>query len=81
MKTVKKIVLVILLVGAEAYAGKLFFGRSTVLPAPVPAYFSQSGASDSTGMAAGTVTGRIISVKSGSSIQEAVGEAKPVDFF
>jgi len=45
----------------------------------MPTYFSQSEQSgDSTGMAAGTVTGKVIDVK-GTSIQEAVGKATPGD--
>src|SRR5688572_8186287 len=80
MKVVKNIALATLLLAAGVYAGKWLFGRSSDIPAPVPAYFSQSGsASDSTGMAPGTVTGKIITVKSGNSIQEAVGEANPGD--
>ena len=80
MKTAKRIILVIIIFAAGIYSGKFFFGRSTDIPAPVPSYFSQSEqASDSTGMAAGTVTGRIIDVKEGNSIQEAVGEARPGD--
>ena len=80
MKVIKNIAIGALLLAVGVYAGKLLFGRSSDIPAPVPAYFSESGsAGDSSGMAPGTVTGKIITVKSGNSIQEAVGEAKPGD--
>ena len=53
MKVIKNIAIGALLLAAGVYAGKLLFGRSSDIPAPVPAYFSQSGsAGDSTGMAA-----------------------------
>jgi parallel beta-helix repeat protein len=80
MKTFKRISIVIVLLAIGVYCGKLIFGRSSDVPAPVPAYFSQSTETgDSTGIAAGTVTGKIIEVKKGESIQNAVAEAKPGD--
>ena len=79
MKILRNLLVVVVVFAAGIYGGKQFFGRSTDVPAPAPTYFSQSDNGDSTGMAAGTVTGKIINVKSGNSIQEAVGEAKPGD--
>lgn len=80
MKIAVRILVVIIVFAVGIYLGKVLFGRSTNIPAPVPAYFSQtSGANDSTGMAAGTVTGKIFDIKPGSSIQDAVGKAKPGD--
>src|SRR5690348_1892364 len=80
MKTFKRIVIVIILLAVGVYGGKLIFGRSSDVPAPVPAYFNQAAAGgDSTGIAAGTFTGKIITVKKGESIQDAVGDAKPGD--
>ena len=53
MKVVKKIVLGNLALSWRVYAGKLLFGRDSDIPAPAPAYFSQSGSSgDSTGIGA-----------------------------
>lgn len=80
MKTFKKIILLLLLLAIGVYGGKLIFGRGSDVPAPVPAYFDASAqGSDSTGMAAGTITGKIIDVKNGESIQDAVGKANPGD--
>lgn len=80
MKTLKYSAIVLILFIGGIYCGKLFFGRNSDLPAPVPAYFSQTTqGSDTTGMAAGTVTGIIHEVTSGKSIQEAVKNAKPGD--
>ena len=79
MKTVKRLILLLIVLAAGIYCGKLIFGRSSDIPAPVPAYFSQADqADDSTGIGAGTVTGKIIEVK-GTSIQDAVGIANPGD--
>ena len=64
MKNIKRIILVLVLFGAGIYCGKFFFGRSTDVPAPVPTYFNSSAqSSDSVGIGAGTVTGKIIEVK------------------
>ncbi|AYB35124.1 parallel beta-helix domain-containing protein [Chryseolinea soli] len=80
MKTAKRVLLVVAIFAIGIYCGKLFFGRGSDIPAPVPAYFSQSAQpGDSVGIGAGTVTGKIIEVKNGNSIQEAVGEANPGD--
>jgi parallel beta-helix repeat protein len=79
MKIVRNIIIGIILFGAGVYGGKFFFGRSSDVPAPLPSYFNQSQSSDSSGMAAGTFNGKIISVKPGNSIQDAVGEANPGD--
>lgn len=79
MKSLKNIAIGILLLAAGVYAGKLLFGRTSI-PAPVPAYFSESeDARDSSVVAPGTVSGKTIEVKPGSSIQEAVGKANPGD--
>ncbi|HEX6227703.1 MAG TPA: parallel beta-helix domain-containing protein [Chryseolinea sp.] len=80
MKSVKNIAIGILVLAAGVYAGKLLFGRSTLIPAPVPAYFSESEVTgDSSAVAPGTVSGKTIDVKPGGSIQEAVGKANPGD--
>jgi parallel beta-helix repeat protein len=79
MKILRNLLIVVIVFAAGIYGGKQFFGRSSDLPAPAPTYFSQSGNGDSTGISAGTITGKIINVKPGNSIQEAVGEAKPGD--
>jgi len=46
---------------------------------PFQLILNQSGQADSTGVGAGTVTGKTFEVKEGNSIQEAVGKAKPGD--
>jgi parallel beta-helix repeat protein len=80
MKTFIRIVLVLAVFAVGIYLGKLFFGRATNIPAPVPTYFSEKqNSGDSIGVAAGTVTGKIFEIKPGSSIQDAVGKAKPGD--
>ena len=80
MKIFKRILLVMAILAVGVYCGKLLFGRGSDVPAPVPAYFSQSGEpGDSVGIGAGTVTGKTIEVKEGSSIQDAVGESNPGD--
>lgn len=79
MKIVKNIFLAIIIFALGLYGGKLFFGRSADLTAPVPTYYQSEETSDSTAMAAGTVTGKIIEVRKGNSIQEAVGKANPGD--
>jgi parallel beta-helix repeat protein len=79
MKIVKNIVLVLIIFALGLYGGKLFFGKSSGVTAPVPTYYQSEETGDSTGMAAGTVTGKIIEVKKGNSIQEAVGNAQPGD--
>lgn len=62
-----------------AYVGKLIFGRSNDVPAPAPTYFQSGASSDSSGIGAGTITGKIINVTAGQSIQDAVGKAQPGD--
>jgi parallel beta-helix repeat protein len=79
MKVFKKLILFVLLFAAGIYAGKLFFGRSSDVPVPAPTYFQSESSGDSTGIGAGTITGKTINVKPGESIQEAVGDAKPGD--
>jgi parallel beta-helix repeat protein len=80
MKALKLIIPILIFFAVGIYCGKLFFGRGSDVAAPVPSYFSQqAGDGDSTGIAAGTVTGKIHTVKEGSSIQEAVGKANPGD--
>ena len=80
MKTILKVVAVLMVFGGGVYLGKVFFGRSSSIPAPVPTYFSAKGnASDSTGVGAGTVTGKTFEIKPGNSIQDAVGKANPGD--
>ena len=81
MKNVKRITLLVVIFGTGFFIGKFFFGKSAdTIPAPVPSYFNQSAASgDATGIGAGNITGKIIAVKSGQSIQEAVGKANPGD--
>ncbi len=80
MKMIKRIVIALVIFAAGLYGGKFFFGRKSDIPAPVPTYFSQSAQSgDSTGIGAGTITGKVHEVRKGQSIQDAVGEAKPGD--
>jgi len=78
MSLFKKIFLGFTIFLAGVYGGKLFFGHNT-LSAPAPTYFQSEVSGDSTGMGAGTVTGKTINVKPGESIQEAVGDANPGD--
>ncbi|MEJ1242271.1 parallel beta-helix domain-containing protein [Chryseolinea sp. T2] len=76
MKIAIRAILIVAVFAIGAYCGKLFFGRGSDIPAPVPTYFSQSATSgDSVGVGAGTITGKTIEVKKGQSIQEAVGKA------
>lgn len=80
MKIVTRIIVLVVIFAGGLYCGKLFFGRKTDIPAPAPTYFSQSsGSGDSLGMGAGTITGKILEVKKGQFIQEAVGKANPGD--
>ena len=79
MKVVKNIILVILFFSFGIYVGKLFFGRGSDIPAPAPKYFQSGTSSDSIGIGAGTITGKIIEVSTGQSIQDAVGKANPGD--
>lgn len=80
MKNVKKFIVLIIIFAGGILLGKFFFGRGSTVPAPIPTYFDQTAvADDSTGMAAGTVTGKIFEIKKGQSIQEAVGKANPGD--
>src|SRR5688572_25011524 len=79
MKVVKNIILVILFFSFGIYVGKLFFGRGSDIPAPAPTYFQSGTSSDSSGIGAGTITGKIIEVSTGQSIQDAVGKANPGD--
>ncbi|MBS1952227.1 MAG: right-handed parallel beta-helix repeat-containing protein [Bacteroidetes bacterium] len=81
MKLFLKVVVALVLFGGGIYLGKVFFGRSKNIPAPVPSYFNGDGASasDSAAMGAGTVTGKIFEIKPGHSIQAAVGQANPGD--
>ena len=78
MKALLRVVVILIVFGGGIYLGKFFFGRTSSVPAPVPSYFNQS-ATDSTGVGAGTVTGKIFEIKSGHSIQDAVGKASPGD--
>jgi len=81
MKKVRRIIVPVILLLAGIFLGKFFFGKSTnTIPAPSPTYFNQAAASgDSTGMGAGTITGKTIEVRKGESIQAAVGKANPGD--
>ena len=79
MKSVKNIAIGILLLAAGVYAGKLLFGRSTPIPAPVPAYFSESEVTGDSSVVA-PVSGKTIDVKPGGSVQAAVGKANPGGF-
>ncbi|HOX83166.1 MAG TPA: parallel beta-helix domain-containing protein [Chryseolinea sp.] len=80
MKIFKRVLLTVVILAAGIYCGKLIFGRGSDIPAPMPTYFSQSTEpGDSVGIGAGTITGKIIEVKKGNSIQEAVGKASPGD--
>lgn len=79
MSTINKILVVVAVFLTGLLCGKLYYRGASKVPAPVPTYFNQSGQTDSTGVAAGTVTGKIFEVKEGNSIQEAVGKAKPGD--
>jgi parallel beta-helix repeat protein len=79
MRIVKNIFLAVIIFVSGLYVGKLFFGRNAGVTAPVPTYYQSEEVGDSTGVAAGTITGQIIEVKKGNSIQEAVGKANPGD--
>lgn len=80
MKVTIRIAIILITLIAGIYLGKVLFGRQSSVPAPVPAYFqSDEKAGDSTGVAAGTVTGVTYDVKPGNSIQDAVVKAKPGD--
>lgn len=78
MKVFKKIILWLIIFAAGIYGGKFFFGRNTI-SAPAPTYFQSDASGDSTGVGAGTISGKTIDVKPGESIQEAVGNANPGD--
>src|SRR5215831_7812062 len=79
MNTITKVLVVVAFFLTGLLCGKLYYRGASKVPTPVPTYFNESGQSDSTGVAAGTVTGKIFEVKEGGSIQEAVGKAKPGD--
>jgi len=79
MKVIKNIILVITFFAFGTYIGKLIFGRSSDVPAPAPTYFQSGVSNDSSGIGAGTITGKIINVTAGQSIQDAVGKATPGD--
>src|SRR5882672_499631 len=79
MKTVKKILVIIVVFSGGLLVGKLYYRGPSKIPAPIPTYFNQSGQADSVRIGAGTVTGNIFEVKEGNSIQEAVGKSKPGD--
>lgn len=81
MKIVKQIMIPIIILSIGIFLGKYFFGKSSgSIPAPMPTYFNQvTTAGDSTGMGAGTITGKTFEIKEGQSIQEAVGKANPGD--
>jgi parallel beta-helix repeat protein len=79
MNTFKKISVVIVIFAIGLICGKFYFGRTSSVPAPIPTYFNSTSQTDSTGIGAGVVTGKIVDVKVGSSIQEAVGKAKSGD--
>lgn len=77
MKVLVYTIAALVLMGLGFYGGKMFFGRASEIPAPPPTFFSQSESGDSTGFRART--GKVIDVKPGESIQEAVGVAVPGD--
>ncbi|MBS1487227.1 MAG: right-handed parallel beta-helix repeat-containing protein [Bacteroidetes bacterium] len=80
MKIALRLFVLLITLAGGVYLGKVFFGRSTSIPAPMPNYFKASSSSaDSSAMGAGVVTGRTFNIKPGQSIQEAVGKAKPGD--
>ncbi len=79
MNTITKIVVVVAFFLTGLLCGKLYYRGTSKVPAPLPTYFNQSGQTDSTGIGAGTVTGKTFEVKEGNSIQEAVGKAEPGD--
>lgn len=80
MKSAKRILILLFTLAIGILVGKYFLGRSSTVPAPVPTYFDQSVTSgDSVGIGAGTITGRIIAVRKGQSIQDAVGKANSGD--
>ena len=81
MKIIKRIFVPLIIFSMGIFLGKLFFGKSSnAIPAPMPTYFNQATtAGDSTGIGAGTITGKTFDVKEGQSIQEAVGNANPGD--
>lgn len=81
MKFTKKIIVPIVILAIGIYMGKLFFGKSSnQAPAPLPAYFNQNlTPEDSSGIGAGTITGKTFDIKEGKSIQQAVEKASPGD--
>src|SRR6218665_1602261 len=80
MKITIRAILIVAVFAIGAYCGKLFFGRGSDVPAPLPTYFNQSATpGDSVGIGAGTIIGKTIEVKPGQSIQEAVGQAASGD--
>ncbi|HMG91960.1 MAG TPA: parallel beta-helix domain-containing protein [Chryseolinea sp.] len=79
MKAGKKLFLGLLIFAAGIYGGRLLFKSNSNVPAPSPTYFQSEASGDSTGIGAGTITGKTINVKSGESIQDAVGKANAGD--
>lgn len=80
MKTIKYIIIALIIFSLGLAGGKLLFQKNTGAAAPLPTYYSETeNAGDSVGIAAGTITGKIIEVKKGNSIQAAVGQANPGD--
>ncbi len=78
MENVKRILILLAIFVMGLLFGKFLFGETVDnIPLPMPSYFKQSG--DSTGIGAGTVTGKIYEVRQGESIQESVGKANPGD--
>ncbi|MCK0191535.1 parallel beta-helix domain-containing protein [Arenibacter sp. F20364] len=78
-----KIITSILLIGIGIFIGKSFFGQKNVETVPIPSTIKYRNAgltNDTTQVAsAQEFTGKIIEVKKGSSIQNAVKEANPGD--
>ncbi|MEQ8422610.1 MAG: parallel beta-helix domain-containing protein [Arenibacter algicola] len=78
-----KIITSILLLGIGVFIGKSFFGPKNVETVPIPSTikYRNAGLSNDTTQVASAqeFTGRIIEVKKGSSIQNAVKEASPGD--
>lgn len=78
-----KIITSVLLLGIGVFIGKSFFGPKNVETVPIPSTikYRNAGLSNDTTQVASAqeFTGRIIEVKKGSSIQNAVKEASPGD--
>ena len=79
----KKIIASVLLLGIGVFIGKSFFGSKSVETVPIPStmkYRNVGYTNDTTRVASSEeFNGKIIEVKNGSSIQNAVKESKPGD--